>query len=684
MLRSTPAVTVTAILSLALGIGANTSMFTIVNAALLRPLPVTAPDELAFVFSGTRDSPWSAISYPTYLDYRNRNDVFSGLAAYGEISVSLSGDGAPDLVRGVIVTGNYFDVLGVGATRGRVFTPADDRMPGAHPVVVIAHDLWKRRFGGDPGLVGRDVTINARPYTVIGVTPEGFRGSNLLEDIGLYVPMMMQASVRPPRGGYSGEMDPDLLNRRGSGWLTAIGRLRPGMGFDQAQAGLLTVARQLEQAYPDTNRNQIASVYPVSRIDPRADPALRAAAWLLMAVVGLVLLIATANVTNLLLARTVARRREIAMRLALGGSRARLIRQLLTESLLLASAGGVIGILAAAWTLDALERLVPAAGIFSFTLDLPLDSRVLAFTSLVAVVSSVLVGLAPALQSSHPDLLPALKAGPLDAAGRRRPRARSALVVAQLAMSVVLLVVAGLFVKSFWRAQGIATGFDVDAIASANLQIDILRYPKPRAQQFYRDVIERVEALPGVESASMARVVPLAGSGRTTVLRLEGDPQSSGPASAAGDNRLPTVAANVVGLRYFDTMGIRVRAGRDFSDEDVEGAPLVVVVNETFASRYFRGQPALGRRLRLGGQDTAWREIVGVVRDSKYRTLGELPAPFVYQPVAQQHETGMTLLVRTKREPSAILGELRHALLALEPDLPLFGIQPLSALLASS
>jgi predicted permease len=681
-LRANPVVTSTAVASLALGIGANAAMFTVVNAALLRQLPVEAPGRLAYVFSGTRESPWSTTSYPDYLDYRDRNDVFGGLAAYGEVAVSLSADEAPELVRGVIASGNYFEVLGVRAHRGRTLSPADDRAPGAHPVVVISHALWNRRFGAEDAAVGRDLLINGRPYAVIGVLPPGFRGSNLLEDIQLYVPMMMQTLVRPPRGGYSGEMDPDLLSRRSAGWLSLIGRLRAGVSVERAQAGLASVARQLERDHPDTNRDRTVSVYPVSRVDPRAYPLLRTSALLLMGVVGLVLLIATANVANLLLSRAVARRREIAVRLALGGSRFRLVRQLLTESLLLSSAGAGLGLLAASWALDALARLIPATGIFSFTLDLPIDARVLGFTSLAALLACLLGGLAPALQASRPDLLPALQDSPLGAAAGVRLRGRAALVVSQVAMSIVLLVLAGVFLRSFWRAQGIAPGFAVDEVAAASLRIDLLRYTRAQGQQFYRRVLERLESAPGVRSASLARVVPLAGGSRATSLRVQG---AGSPEAGTGEGgRPPIVATNVVGPRYFETMGIELVAGRGFSERDAESAPGVVIVNQSFAARYFADGRALGQWVGLGAATSPWREVVGVVRDSKYRTLGEAPTPLVYQPVSQQHETGMTLLVRTAGDPRDALGELRRAMLEVEPNLPVSDLQPLAALVSSA
>jgi predicted permease len=479
-------------------------------------------------------------------------------------------------------------------------------------------------------------------------------------------------------------MDPDLLTRRDSGWLSLVGRLRPGMTMERARAGLATLSTQMASAWPEL-AGLVISPYPLSRVDPRAWPLLRNAAALLMGVVGLVLLIAAANVANLLLARAVARRREIALRLALGGSRVRLVRQLLTETLLLAAGGAALGVLAASWSLQALTQAIPSTGIFSFNLDLPIDWRVAAFTTGVTVMATLFAGLAPALQASNPGLLPALKdADPLGGGGRLRLRGQRALVVGQLALSLMLLVIAGLFLKSLWRAQAASPGFDVDSVATASLRIELLRYTRVQGQQFYRDVVERAMALPGVSAASVARVVPLSGGGRTTPLQIEGQVVPDAPAGG-GSPRRPLVATNVVGTRYFETMGIGLVAGRDFSGRDVEGAPPAVVVNESFVARYFPGEQALGKRIAVGGgTDPAWREIVGIVRDSAYRTIAELPTPFVYQPVAQQHETGMTLLVRTERDPALIVGELRRMLVSLEPNAPVTSVQPLSALVSSA
>jgi len=688
VLRASPGFAAVAVLSLALGIGANTSIFSVVNAALLRPLPVTDPDRLMFVFNGTTASPWGGSSYPDYLDYRNHNKAFSDLFAYSSITVSARSDDQTDLISGSIVSGNFFDVMGLRAALGRTFAPEEDKTPNTHPVAVISHGLWQRRFGGDPKVIGQQIALNGHAFTVVGVTSAGFNGPEVLENNDIYVPMMMQALVRPPRGGFSGDMNPDLVSKRRSRWLKMIGRLNPGVSFEQAQTATTTIAAGLEQAYPEDNRNTIATLFPVSKIDPQGYPQLLSVAGLLLAVVGIVLLIACANVANLLLARASGRRREIAVRLAMGASRSRLVRQLLTESLLISLAGGVAGLLFALWTIDVLKSATPPDGIFSFTLDYRLDGRVLAFTFALSLATGVLFGLAPALQASRPDLVPALKDETSAAVhGHRRFNLRNALVVAQVALSLVLLIGAGLFLRSLNNAQTIDPGFTADKILDAQLNINLLRYTKTQGQQFYGQVIERIEALPGVESASLARVVPLSGGGRTSSLHIQGEqgPDNGNRSERTGlpDNAY-AVNSNVVGLKYFSTMGIPLLQGRDFNAQDNESAPLAVIVNEAFGRRHFPGEDALGKRISFRGDNGPWSEIVGVVGDSKYRSLGENARPSAFVPLAQNHETGMTLHVRAAGTPLSIASSVRREVQELDPNLAVTSLQPLSDVVAAS
>ena len=688
VLRASPGFAAVAVLSLALGIGANTSIFSVVNAALLRPLPVTEPDRLVFVFNGSQADPYGVTSYPDYVDYRDKNEVFSDVLTYSSITVSARSDDQTDLLSGSIVSGNFFDVLGVRAALGRTFLPDEDKTPNTHRVMVISHGLWERRFGGNPKVIGQEVTLNGHAFTIIGVTPAGFNGPEVLETNDIYVPAMMQAVVRPPRGGFSGDMNPDLLTQRRPRWLRMIGRLKPGVSIDQAQAAMTTTAAQLEQAYPDSNRNVLATVFPVSKVDPRAYTQLVSVAGLLLAVVAIVLLIACANVANLLRARASGRRKEIAVRLALGASRSRLIRQLLTESVLLSLAGGVVGLLLALWTNDLLKTAIPTDGIFSFNLDYHLDGRVLAFAFILSLATGVIFGLAPALQASRPDLVPALKDEDSAAAqGRRRFNLRNLLVVAQVALSLVLLIGAGLFLRSLNNAQSIDPGFDAEKILNAQLNINLLRYTKTQGQEFYRQVVERVEALPGVESATLARVVPLSGGGRTSSLFLEGQEPADRARNAEGsglDDNTNTVNANVIGLKYFQTMGIPLLRGRDFNTQDSAGAPLAVIVNEAFVRRYFEGEDVVGKRFSFRSQQGPWSEIVGVVRDSKYRTIGEALRPTAYVPLTQNHETGMALHVRAIGNPASVAGAVRRQVQELDQNLPVTNLRPLSDVLGSS
>ena len=694
MLLKAPGFTAVAVVSLALGIGANAAIFSFVNAVLLKPPPVAEPGRLVYVFGGTRADPYSVSSYPDYVDYRDRNEVFTGLAAYAGITVSLGGGEQPEMISGLIVTGNYFDVLGVRARVGRTFLPEEDKTPGTHPVLVIGHALWQSRFAGDPNVIGRKLLLNGQPFTVVGVAPAGFNGVEMGRTNEIYVPMAMQALVRPPRGGYSGEMNPDLLSKRGPRWLAMVGRLKPGVSPEQAQAALSTIAAQLAQAYKETNENQAATVSPLSEGDPTERGTLLSVARLLLAVVGLVLLIACANVANLLLARAAARRKEISIRLALGAGRRRLVKQLLTESVLLALLGGAAGLLLAVWLVGAAQAYPPPANLFDAAFDFSLDRRVFAFTLLLSVATGVLFGLAPALQSSKPDLVAALKdeAALLPGqggAGARRFSLRNLLVVAQVALSLVLLISAGLFLRSLQQARRIDPGFDPERVLSVPLNVNLLRYTKAQGQEFYRQVLERVRAIPGVQSATLTRTPPLSGASRqTSVTVAGGEPterqRSSESAGGAAEVAENATLASSVGPDYFQTLRIPLLRGRDFTAQDREGAPGVVIVNETFAARYFPGRDPLGQRISFGGAKGPWMEVVGLARDGKYVTLGEAPAPFVYQPLAQRHETGMTLLVRTGGDPAGYAPAVRREVQALEPNLPVTNSRPMTELLAMS
>src|SRR3989475_6689350 len=488
---------------------------------------------------------------------RDQNHVFDGLIAWGGITASLNSNDQSDLVNGAVITGNYFQVLGVGAERGRVITPEDDLTPGAHPVVVISHGLWQRRFGGAQNIVGRQLLLNGQNFTIIGVTSPEFGGAQLGVVRDLYVPMMMQAVVRPPRSGYSGEMDPDLLKKRGNRWLYSVGRLKPGVTIDQAQADLSLIAKQLENAYPETNRNRGVRVLAFNQSDdPDQRRQLRSVAALRMSVVGASLVIASANIANLLLARGSGRGKEIAIRLAIGATRWRIVRQLLTESVLLAALGGVIGLFLTWWAASSLRAMSPPAGALPLAPQVSIDLPVLLFTMGLALLAGIVFGLAPALRISRPAIVPALKDESRTIIDRKPYfNLRNLLVVTQIGLSVVLLIAAGLFLRSLRHAQAINPGFDAEKIVTIPLNINLLRYTKPQGREFYRQVVERVEGIPGVESASVARIVALGGGASVRSLAIEGrtnsDNQFRSEGSSPADSSLNSVNSNVVGPKYF-------------------------------------------------------------------------------------------------------------------------------------
>jgi predicted permease len=682
-----PGFTAVAVITLALGVGANTIIFSVISATLLRPLPVSNPDRLVFVFSG---STGGVFSYPDYAEFRDQNQGLDGLMAFGGITVALNSDDQTDQVGGAIVTGNYFQVLGVGAQLGRVIGPEDDQTPGGHPVVVISHGLWQRRFGGAPNVVGRQLLLNGQNFTIIGVTQPEFGGAQLGIVRDLYVPMMMQASMRPPRAGYSGEMNPDLLKMRRNRWLFAVGRLKPGVQLPQVQTSLSAIAKHQEESYPDTNRGRGAVVAPFSDTsDPASRRQLDSVAMLLMSVVGVVLLIACANVANLLLARGSTRSKEIAVRLAIGATRFRIVRQLLTESLVLAALGGALGFVVTWWTAASLKALPPPAGALPVAPDFAIDRRVLLFTFALSIIAGVVFGLAPALRISRPAIVPALKESAWSAVDRASYFSlKNLLVITQVALSILLLIAAGLFLRSIRHAQTIDPGFAFERLVTVPLNINLLRYTKAQGREFYRQAVERVEALPGVESVTLARIVSLSGGNSVRSLLLEGSAatsdqfRSEGSGSVANDSS--SIYSNVVGLNYFHTMGIGFLRGRDFNAQDTEDKPRVVIVNEAFVRKHFGGNEALGKRLSFNGSAGPWHEIIGVVRDSKYVNIGEAPTAFAYLFLQQNHETGMTLHIRASGDPAAITSTIRREVQSLEKNLPIGNPVPMSEWIANS
>ncbi len=672
LLWRNPGFTLVAVASLGLGIGANSAIFSLVNAALIRHLPVVHPEQLVYV---VRDNRYATVSYPAYGDLRDGNTVFDGIAAWGGITVSLNSDDRAEYVDGAIVTGSFFPTLGVRPALGRLIGPDDDRDVGAHPVVVLSYRLWASRFGGDSAIVGRDLLLDGHAFTVIGVAPRGFGGAELAVTNDMFVPMMMQAVVRPPRGGYAGEMDPDLLQRRGSSWLRIVGRLKPGVSPARAGAMLDGILDGPPSTTAGANRQPLR-VSPVDRGDPGDRSTVISAAVLLMSAVGIVLLIACANVANLLLARATVRRREIAVRLSIGAGRRRLVRQLLTESVLLATLGGAAGLLLAMATIGALRRALPPEGTLPLPPDFSIDTHVLLFTLAVSLVAGIAFGLAPALRSSRPDLVPALKDGTGELASRNhRFGARNVLVVAQVALSLVLLVIGGLFLRSLERTASVDPGFEVEHQLTASLNINLLRYTTEQGRLFYRRVVERVAAVPGVASVSLGRTVPLGGGGRTSALLLQRDVAAAASAGQSTDSMYRPVPSNVVGTDYFRTLGMGLLRGRDFTAQDDQGAPPVAIVNAEFVRRFLGGRDALGERMSLHGPDGPWMEIVGVVADSRQRSLAEAPMPMAYVPLWQNHETGMTLQVRTSVDPGVVAAAIGRAIHELEPGLPATGVR---------
>jgi predicted permease len=663
MLLKNRSVTLIAVLTLGLGIGANTAIFSVVNALALRPLPVEKQDELVVIYSSDAGgADYGTSCYPDFLDWRDQNTVFTGLAAFGEIPLALSVGGDTERAVGQIVTGNYFDLLGVAMQRGRAFLPEEDRTPGTHPVAVVSDALWRERYGADPGLPGRTILVNGYPYTVIGIAPPGFRGTELGIAPQVFVPMMMAVQARP--------RDFDLLKHRGARWMTVIGRLKPGVTLTQADAAMDPIAKHLSAVHPDFNGGyQGVRIFPIRQtyLWPSERDSVLSFVAILFGVVGLVLVIACANVANLLLSRAAARRKEIAVRLALGASRGRLVRQLLVESMLLALLAGGAGLLVALWSGDALLALRPP-GFARMDVDLALDLRVFGFAFALSLLTGVLFGLAPAWAASRAELGPVLK-DESGTHGYRKSLLRSGLVVAQVSLSLVLLIGAGLFVASLVHARAIDLGLEPRNLLLGSVDLRLNHYTPERGTQLYRELLERVRAIPGVDGASLAEIVPLGmGFARMTV-NAEG--RTPAPDEAT------EIDVNQVAPGYFRVMRTPVLRGREFTDDDRQGAPRVVIVNDVLAERFWPGQDALGKRLidpdpaGAGGFLT----VVGVVKHGKHRSLGEPARPLFHLPLWQSFSGTVTLHVRTIGEPRAVVGPVRRIVQSLDPHLPVFNVR---------
>ena len=653
-----------AVITLALGIGANTAIFSLVNAVLLRSLPVERPSEIVSVALRGKDDSMSAFSYPNYRDYRDRNEALSGLLVYRFVPLSLSRSGANERVWGFEVSGNYFDVLGVKAIRGRTFLPEEDKTPLSHPVAVVSYESWQRRFGGDPDLVGKDVLLNNHQFKVIGIAPEGFKGTELVYTPEIWLTASMMGWVEPGA---------DWLDDRNTRNFFAIGRLKPGVDMRQAEASLNLLALQLAKEYPDTNEGQSVRVVPPGFILPDLRGAVVNFTWVLMAAVALVLLVTCTNLAGLMLARATDRRREIAIRLAMGANRWRLIRQLLTESVLLSVVGGVAGMLLAVWIIQLLLAFKPPID-FPLALDVTVDWRVLLFSLAVSLVAGAIFGLAPALQATRPGLSQALRETSAQG-GASKTRLRSVLVVAQIAISLVVLISAGLVVRTLLQLQTMNPGFDPQNALTMSFDLGLQGYDGKRGQQFYRQLAERVQALPGVKSAAVSSYLPLSLNYNSRNIFVEGQPAERG-------ENVPLAMNSSVGPRYFETMRTPLLHGREFTDQDRDESELVAVVDETFVRRMLTGvtssEQAIGKRISFGSAGGPYMRIVGVAREGKYFNIAEDPRPFIWTPMAQDYSTNGILTVRTEGAPEPLLAAVRKEVQALDPNLPLFDVKTLS------
>lgn len=663
VLRKTPGFALAAVLALALGIGANSAVFSVVNGVLLRPLPFTEPEQLVRIYGNFRAAGLEniSVSVPEYRDYRELPRTLSSVAAYDTVDVTLTGQDTPERLRGVMATASLLPTLGVMPALGRDFLE-EEETPGQDKVLLLTHRLWRGRFGANPQILGTTVSLDGGSYTVVGVLPEGFeypRGTDL------YIPLAPATNMLTPQF-------------RGRRYLDVVARMKPGVTLEATQRDMERVSGELLQNNPNNYSASSGWAISVVSMEEQTVGGVRSTLWVLLGAVGFVLLIACTNVANLLLARAAARGREISIRAALGAGRQRLMTQFLTESLVLALAGGVLGLLLAMWGLDALLALIgdglPRAA------EVRLDERVVLFTLGISVLTGLLFGLVPALQASRADLHGAMREGARGTGGRGSGRARAVLVVSQVALALVLLVGAGLFMRSFMALQAVDAGFDSQGVLTARLALPTERYPEDSQRaSLMRDFVARVQALPGVESAGLINLLPM-------TFHSDRSFDVEGRQMAPGAPPLPAVEFRTVSADFHKVLRIPLLRGRLLTEADSFDAPYAVVINETTAKLIWPGEDALGKRVRLhrNGPPGPWSTVVGIVGDVKEWGLDAPVRPVAYHSVTQQTTQGAYLVVRTRVRPEALLGSLQTELRALDSNLPLFDVAPLETLVDGS
>jgi predicted permease len=661
MIAKAPGYAAIAVLTLALGIGANTTIFSWINSTLLNPIPgLASPNEVVALSLGRgTDNPFP-FTYPDFESMRDGQQSFVGITAANIAPMSLTGKGKPERVWGMVASANYFDLLGVRPILGRGFLPEEDTKPGGAPVAVISYRLWQTHFGANPDVVGQTLEINQHPYTIVGVTPAVFQGSQTGLRSEIWIPIMMEEQLMPQG---------DLIHDHHYFWLTALGRLKPGVRPEQAQEEMTLRLKREAKNYPEEHKgHDSVSVYPLWRNPFGANQFLSTLLPMLMTIAGLVLLLACANVANLMLVRSVARRREIAIRLSLGANRWRLVRQLLVESLILALAGGLVAFAITFWTAGTFMKFIPKTD-FPISLGMRVDHTVLLATMVISVLTGVIFGILPALRASGEAPIAVLKEDTGSASGgMRKARLASALVVAQISLSLLLLICAGLFIRSFMSAQQINPGFNPHNVLIATYDLFTGGYSEASGVEFDRQLVAKLEAQPGIQSVALSSRVPLGFGGGSTAVNPEGY------VSQANESMETQVA--IVTPNYFQTLQIPLVKGRDFTPQDTKSSQRVVIVSETFVNRYWPNQEALGKQLN-SDLTHEWFTVVGVARDSKVNGLNEKPAPFLYLPQYQVYRATMIVLARTNGDPLAAGKTVEKTIHELNADLVVFDITSL-------